>query len=140
MTNGTETIIKEKSDAREEFAREFPQATGEIAGAEGQAVTEHRKQWHYLYRTKRWRNLRKRQLTRHPYCACICHHGEQVKANTADHVKPHKGDRKLFFNGKLQSLCAHCHNSCKQSFEKIGYTKGCNETGLPLDPQHLWNQ
>ena len=107
--------------------------------AAGQAVTG-RKQWYYLYRTKRWKSMRKRQLSRHPNCNCDCHRGEKVSANTADHVEPHKGDKTLFFNGKLQSLCAHCHNSCKQSYERSGYAKGCDEMGLPIDTEHLWNR
>jgi len=40
-------------------------------------------------------------------------------ATVVDHIKPHRGDRKLFWDRRnWQPLCAHCHNSKKQSEEK----------------------
>lgn len=42
-------------------------------------------------------------------------------ATIVDHVKPHRGDRKLFWDRRnWQPLCAHCHNRMKQSEEKRG--------------------
>src|SRR3990167_6086444 len=60
-----------------------------------------------LYHTTRWQQERKAQLQREPYCrAC------GGKANTADHVTPHRGNAVLFWNrSNLQSLCRRCSNA-----------------------------
>ena len=53
--------------------------------------------------------------------------GRSTKANTADHIVPHRGDRALFFNsGNLQSLC-DIHHGQKQRVEA-----GAKER-LPVD-------
>jgi len=53
--------------------------------------------------------------------------GKIVAARIADHVEPHHNDPIKFWNGKLQSLCAHCHESRKNA---IGVD------GWPIDPRH----
>lgn len=42
------------------------------------------------------------------------------------------GDVDKFFNGELQSLCAPCHDSAKQTMEKSGRVKGCDMNGVPF--------
>jgi 5-methylcytosine-specific restriction protein A len=45
-------------------------------------------------------------------------------ANVADHIEPHRGDDKKFWNpDNLQSLCFTHHNSDKQRIEKGGKPK-----------------
>jgi 5-methylcytosine-specific restriction protein A len=44
-------------------------------------------------------------------------------ASIADHDPPHKGDENIFWNGRLRSLCKHCHDSHKQSEERTGKRK-----------------
>lgn len=39
----------------------------------------------------------------------------------------------------LQSLCKPHHDSAKQSEERLGYAKGCDVDGRPIDPAHPWN-
>lgn len=97
-------------------------------------------QFKKLYNTKRWKLRRKEQLTSEPLCAKHLEKGEVVQAVIADHVEPHRGDEEKFFNGRLQSLCKHCHDSYKQRLEKSGTIVGCDEHGLPVDPGHHWNQ
>jgi hypothetical protein len=46
--------------------------------------------------------------------------GRVEVATVADHVVPHRGDWALFWEGDLQSLCAHHHNSAKHSEEARG--------------------
>jgi 5-methylcytosine-specific restriction endonuclease McrA len=49
------------------------------------------------------------------HCACGCGRN----ANVVDHIVPHKGDMRLFWNRKnWQPLNSHCHNSTKQSLER----------------------
>jgi hypothetical protein len=64
--------------------------------------------------------------------------GNRVKATIADHDPPHRGDYIRFFNGPLQSLCKHDHDSVKQSMER-GTKAGCDEDGMPTDPKHPWS-
>jgi 5-methylcytosine-specific restriction protein A len=59
-------------------------------------------------------------------------------ATIVDHVIPHKGDEKAFFEGELQSLCKRHHDSDKQQIEKSGFSKGFNDLGEPNDPNHPW--
>ncbi len=40
-------------------------------------------------------------------------------ATLVDHIKPHKGDKRLFWDrANWQPLCAPCHNGWKQSSER----------------------
>jgi 5-methylcytosine-specific restriction endonuclease McrA len=62
----------------------------------------------------KWSKARRAFLDKHPNCA-MCGRSAIV----VDHVKPHKGDQKLFWDkANWQPLCAHHHNSTKQSLER----------------------
>lgn len=54
-------------------------------------------------------------------------------ASVADHIVPHRGDPDLFWSGALQSICAPCHNSLKQSAEKGGQRVAIGVDGWPID-------
>lgn len=90
---------------------------------------------------RKWRKRRAEQLRLHPLCRLHMEgRGEVVPATVADHIEPHRGDP-IKFAGPLQSVCAACHNSIKQSIEKggDGLIRGCDLAGMPLDPSHPWN-
>jgi 5-methylcytosine-specific restriction endonuclease McrA len=57
--------------------------------------------------------------------------GRVSAASVADHVKPHRGDLFLFWNGELQSLCSACHNKWKKQLEMRGQTSQCDVHGAP---------
>lgn len=62
----------------------------------------------------RWSKARRAFLDKHPDCA-MC----GKPAVVVDHVKPHRGDRALFWDkGNWQPLCTHHHNATKQSLER----------------------
>jgi 5-methylcytosine-specific restriction endonuclease McrA len=62
----------------------------------------------------KWDKARAEFLAEHPHCR-VC--GEP--ATVVDHIVPHRGDPKLFWDRKnWQSLCAHHHNGAKQSQER----------------------
>ena len=93
------------------------------------------------YKTARWKKLRLRQLRKHPYCQCPHHTRDKVKATVADHIIPHKGDTRLFWDSNnLQSLTAQCHDKFKQSAERggAGFDMGCNVDGAPLNQESDW--
>jgi len=53
-----------------------------------------------------WNKARSTWLGQHPYCQ-VCGH----LANEVDHIRPHRGDRQLFWaRENWQSLCTSCHS------------------------------
>lgn len=59
----------------------------------------------------RWRKARVGWLKHHPLCAECERHGETTAATVVDHIIPHRGDRKLFWDrNNWQSLCKACHD------------------------------
>ncbi|SUO95242.1 HNH endonuclease [Suttonella ornithocola] len=85
----------------------------------------------------RWRKAREHYLSHHPLCVYCQREGRITPATVVDHIIPHKGDARLFWDKtNWQSLCKHCHDSIKQREENSKI--GCNEKGFPLDPNHHW--
>lgn len=65
-----------------------------------------------LYNSKQWQSLRAAQLSKEPWCADCLAEDRHVMATEVDHVTPHNGDPKLFFDEhNLQSLCKSHHSS-----------------------------
>jgi len=91
------------------------------------------------YRTAAWLRKRAAQLAREPLCSLCAAIGKVTSATVADHVTPHRGDATSFWEGALQSLCATCHSAHKQAQERGSGLRGCDTTGVPLDPAHPWN-
>lgn len=90
----------------------------------------------HLYNTARWRERRDAQLRQEPLCAMCSRAGRVEPATVADHVVPHRGDRDLFWQGKLQSLCKTHHDSTKAQDEYRGYSCAVDSDGLPVDDRH----
>lgn len=60
----------------------------------------------------RWRRYSKIRLLEHPLCVECEQAGRLTPANVTDHVIPHKGDERLFWDERNhQSLCKRCHDS-----------------------------
>jgi 5-methylcytosine-specific restriction protein A len=96
--------------------------------------------WLGWYVLKRWLIRREQQLFKHPTCEMCEAKGLVVAAQVADHIQAHRGDYKLFWFGKLQSLCMDCHNRDKQQLETKGYTTDIGADGWPVDPRHPSNR
>ena len=99
------------------------------------------------YASAVWLRLRRAQLRCEPLCRLCKAAGRIEPATTVDHKVPHKGDMTLFADpGNLQSLCAACHSSVKQSMERRGqteppsYSRDVGPDGYPLDPRHPFYQ
>ena len=59
----------------------------------------------------RWQKAREAYLGRHPLCAQCRALGRIVPATVVDHIVPHKGDDRLFWDsGNWESLCKRCHD------------------------------
>lgn len=88
------------------------------------------------YDKRGWRRCAALQLRIQPLCEiCLADH-RITSATLADHIIPHRGDMHLFWTGKLQSLCGHCHSSIKAKREQRGFSDEIGVDGWPLDPNH----
>jgi len=91
--------------------------------------------------TYRWQQERKRFLAMRPLCRRCEHKGKVEIATVVDHIIPHGGDPKLFWDrSNWQPLCKRCHDGAKQQQEKIGYVKDIGLDGFPTDPGHPFNK
>ena len=91
--------------------------------------------------TARWDRAARRYKQEHPLCRMCMEQGHIVPTYAVDHIIPHKGDMALFWDeANWQPLCRTHHNATKQSEERLGYVKGVDVSGAPLDEQHPWNR
>jgi 5-methylcytosine-specific restriction enzyme A len=89
----------------------------------------------------KWQQARDGYLRSHPFCADHLKRGQYIQATVVDHIIPHRGDQKLFWDKtNWQALCELCHNSHKQRLEKSGKELGCDLAGIPADKHHHWNK
>ena len=80
---------------------------------EGQRGTAHERGYGH-----KWRKAREGWLRKHPLCVYCARDGYTNIATVVDHIVPHKGDMKLFWdNTNWQSLCAPHHNGEKKREE-----------------------
>lgn len=64
-----------------------------------------------LYANPRWVKASKAYLRDNPLCVDCQELGVVEPATDVDHIEPHKGDRKLFWDrSNWQSLCHRCHS------------------------------
>ena len=57
-------------------------------------------------------------LAAHPLCEKCLKEGRYTKATVVDHIKPHRGDPKLFWDpDNWQTLCKRCHDKKTGEFD-----------------------
>ncbi len=97
--------------------------------------------WRKWYTTKAWRSIKERRKAADPLCRKCLLVGRNTLTTIVDHIKPHRGDRALFFcYENTQGLCKTCHDSDKQQEERLGYSTAIDpETGWPIDERHPAN-
>jgi len=60
----------------------------------------------------KWAKARRGWLLKHPFCSKCEAEGKAEPATEVDHIKPHKGDRALFWDSSnWQGLCKSHHSS-----------------------------
>jgi 5-methylcytosine-specific restriction protein A len=60
----------------------------------------------------KWRRYREAFLAEHPLCKACVVAGRTRPATVVDHIRPHKGDMRLFWDPKNhQALCKACHDA-----------------------------
>ncbi|CNI97684.1 Uncharacterised protein [Yersinia pseudotuberculosis] len=103
----------------------------------------------------RWAKARAAFLRDNPLCVMCKQQGRIEAATVVDHIEPHKlkealmsGNtvqiakaQKLFWDRKnWQAICTPHHDSTKQRMEKSGVVIGCDDSGIPTDPNSHWNK
>lgn len=97
--------------------------------------------FHDMYTTPLWKHpvtgLRACTLRKNP----ICVECKRAPANTADHIRDHRGDWRLFSDpNNLRGVCGSCHSKKTGSQHGIGNRRGlgvksgADENGLVIDP------
>ncbi len=76
------------------------------------------RQW---YGSSRWKLARTNFIKLNPWCVmCRAAHISR-RATIVDHIKPHRGDERLFWDtNNWQPMCKPCHDGAKQAFERSG--------------------
>lgn len=60
---------------------------------------------------RRWRAARRRFLADWPYCRHCQARGLVIAATVVDHIRPHRGNKALFWQlSNWQPLCKRCHD------------------------------
>lgn len=60
----------------------------------------------------RWQRARRQHLAAAPLCVACGAAGRVTAATVVDHVRPHRGDERLFWDAtNWQSLCKACHDA-----------------------------
>ena len=69
--------------------------------------------------TERWRSESKAFLKQHPFCIGCRALGREVRAVLVDHVIPHKGVQRVFWDRSMwQASCRWHHATVKQRLER----------------------
>lgn len=94
-----------------------------VAPKEEQGRTAYRRQatpWRAWYNTARWQKLRWQVLKDAAFICAMCGRAESDTSKlVCDHIKPHRGDERLFWDRtNLQCIDKACHDGEKQRREK----------------------
>ena len=69
------------------------------------------KPYHHMYNNVKWKQSRMSYLKMNPLCVECKEQGRLVRADVVDHIKPHKGDYRLFWDVRnWQGLCKMHHD------------------------------
>jgi 5-methylcytosine-specific restriction endonuclease McrA len=89
--------------------------------------------------TRQWERARRLFLRENPLCVNAGKPGCKIAATQVDHIVPHRGDKRLFWDRRnWQPLCASCH-SRKTNAERMS-SQAFTSDGQPLDPKHHWHK
>ena len=114
----------------------------------GTYCTTHSKEHDTVYRrqrgtsnkrgyTYRWQKEREAYLIRNPLCEnCLNKHDVIRAATEVDHIIPHKGDMRLFWDtDNWQGLCKSCHS--KKTAKDQGNKNGRVRTEVRAAPGYI---
>ena len=109
----SQLMAARKRDSSESFTDHIRQKIHEAERARGSA--------HARGYDTRWNRARKMFLARHPLCAEHEKRDLRVASILVDHIVPHRGDYRLFWDeDNWQALCGTCHDR-KTARERNAY-------------------
>ncbi|MDL2286218.1 HNH endonuclease [Desulfococcaceae bacterium OttesenSCG-928-F15] len=88
------------------------------------------------YGTPRWQKLRLQKLRLEPLCE-YCPPQRRRFATEVDHFHSIVKGGAPFDLENLRSSCKSCHSQKTSRNEEL---HGCDENGMPRDPNHAWNK
>lgn len=88
-----------------------------------------------IYNTARWQRVRTLKLRETPLCE-YCPPNRRNQATEVDHFKSLEDGGAPFDMANLRSVCRSCHSQKTTRKERL---HGCDENGMPRDPNHAWN-
>jgi len=69
--------------------------------------------------SSRWQKVRSQFLKANPLCKECQSQGKLTPATVVDHIKPHRGDKVLFWDeSNWQPLCKKCHDKKTRSLDQ----------------------
>lgn len=89
----------------------------------------------HIYNSARWQRLRAAKLRDCPLCE-YCPAESRKIATDVDHFKAIEDGGAPFDMANLRSACHKCHSQKTAHGERL---HGCDDSGLPRDPNHPWN-
>lgn len=99
-----------------------------------QMVDQRRGSAHDRGYTSRWAKARLGYLAKHPLCVAHLANGRTAAATVVDHIVPHDGDMRLFWDvSNWQPLSEWAHNSIKKALEHRWYMGQIPRELLRLD-------
>ena len=79
-----------------------------------------------------WRKASKQFLRAHPLCEECQKQGKFVMATVVDHIVPHRGDEKLFWDrSNWRALCKRCHDRktmTEDRYQEYHYRNGSSSS------------
>lgn len=88
----------------------------------------------------RWARFAKAYRERNPLCRPCQARGRLEPTFAVDHIVPLRQGGAKFDEDNLQPLCETCHNSHKQSEDRLGYSRQIGVDGFPVDPRHPFHR
>ena len=86
----------------------------------GERIKYDRRQDYQRLYNYQWSKTRARFLKEHPLCVCCKTQGQITPASEVDHITPHKGNERLFWDAdNWQALCISCHS--RKTMEEGGF-------------------
>lgn len=82
-----------------------------------------------------WRKAVAAYLAKHKWCVYCAKQGKETRSTCVDHIIPHKGDKKLFWDvaGNWAASCKAC-NSAKCAREEGGFGNPRKATTVRTEP------